>query len=164
MEQAVKQQCDQQSSQQQMLKVLKSVYLTHRQIGASEATYRLLPNIHLKDSNISTVFLTPGFPENRYQFLKWAKDEDPEKQTVQIEGREGAYVWTMSIHEKYSKRPTSVNNLYLAELFINYCSAPEKELLSDIKYRRELPSVLKLSDNAGTMRLRGRPCVLRLHE
>ena len=64
------------------LEVLKCIYLTHRQNGACEATYRLLKNMHLKDSNITTVFLTTGFPENRYQFLKWTDGEDCLKDTV----------------------------------------------------------------------------------
>ena len=40
----------------EMLEFLRSVYLSHRQIGACEATYRLLKNMHWKDSNITTVF------------------------------------------------------------------------------------------------------------
>ena len=63
LKQAVKHRSEEGLSVPQMPKVLRSLYLTHRQIGACEATYRLLPNLHLKDSNITTVFLTTGFPE-----------------------------------------------------------------------------------------------------
>ena len=167
LKQTIKQQTDQQKSVHEMLRVLKSVYLSHRQIGACEATYRLLKNMHLKDSNITTVFLTTGFPENRYQFLKWTDDEDCLKNTVQIEGREGAFLWTPTIHEKYGKRPAALDNICLAEFVINYTSNPQDEELYDSEFLQtaaELPHFVKLKDNAGVMRLRKRPCVLRLHD
>ena len=167
LKQAVKLKAEQGLSVPQMLKVLKSLYLTHRQIGACEATYRLLPNLHLKDSNITTVFLTTGFPENRYQFLKWIDNESPQKNTVEIEGREGTYIWTSTVHEKYSKRPTSVDHFCLAEFVVNYTSEAQEKSVSEVQLletRRGLPKTLKLKDNAGVMRLREVPCVLRLHD
>ena len=165
--QVVKQQADQRKSVHDMLRLLKVVYLTHRQNGACEATYRLLPSLHLKDSNITSVFLTTGFPENRYQFLKWIEDQDTQQDTVEIESREGKYVWTMTVHEKYSKRPSSLDDICLAEFVINYTSAPRdaSETNNDeCKTKRSLPSKVTLEDNGGIMRLREVPCVLRLHE
>ena len=38
------------------LNTLKTAYLTHRQIGASEAVYRVVPSMKLKDSNIKCIF------------------------------------------------------------------------------------------------------------
>ena len=122
--------------------------------------------MHLKDSNITTVFVTTGIPGNRYQFLKWT-DEDRLKDTVQIEGREGAYLWTPTIHEKYGKRPAALDNICSAEFVTNYTSNPQDEDLSDSEFLRnaaELPLFVKLKDNAGVMRLRKRPCVLSLHD
>ena len=52
------------------LKDLKETYLTHRQIGASEAVYRALPDMKLKDSNVATIYVSTGFPENRSVFYK----------------------------------------------------------------------------------------------
>jgi hypothetical protein len=48
---------------------LKDTFLTHRKMGECEAYYRVLPALHLKDSNIKCVFVTSGFPENRSKFL-----------------------------------------------------------------------------------------------
>ena len=39
------------------LRTLQKAFLTHRQVGISEATYRLLPGMHLKDSNITCIFV-----------------------------------------------------------------------------------------------------------
>ena len=46
------------------LKALREAYLTHRQVGASEAAYRAIPAMKMKDSNLSCVFVTTGFPNN----------------------------------------------------------------------------------------------------
>ena len=165
--QVVKQQADQRKSVHDMLRLLKNVYLTHRQVGACEATYRLLPSLHLKDSNITSVFLTKGFPENRYHFLKWIEDQDTQQDTVEIEGREEKYVWTMTVHEKYSMRPSFLDDICLADFVINYTFAPRdaSETNNDeCKTKRSLPSKVTLEDNGGVMRLREVPCVLRLHE
>ena len=40
-----------------LLQQMKNVYSSHRQVSACEATYRLLPQLHLKESNITTVFV-----------------------------------------------------------------------------------------------------------
>ena len=39
------------------LRTLQKCFLTHRQVGISEAVYRLLPGMHLKDSNIKCTFV-----------------------------------------------------------------------------------------------------------
>ena len=49
---------------------LKNAYLLNRQVGESESCYRILAGMKLKDSNISTVFVQTGFPENRTEFYK----------------------------------------------------------------------------------------------
>ena len=48
------------------LKKMVSVFLTHRQMGESEAYYRILPSMHMKDSNVKAVFAQTGFNPSRY--------------------------------------------------------------------------------------------------
>ena len=50
------------------LRKLQSAYLTHRQMGASEAAYRVISNMKLKDSNLVCTFVATGFPEKRSVF------------------------------------------------------------------------------------------------
>ena len=62
------------------LRTLKMIYLTHRQVGTAEATYRLLPAMKQKDSNIRCIFVTTGFPKSRSRFYKKVVDSgDDEK-------------------------------------------------------------------------------------
>ena len=63
-------------TREDQLKELKKAWLTHRQIGASEAVYRLIQGLHLTESNIACVFVATGFPENRSLFFKKVSDED----------------------------------------------------------------------------------------
>ena len=44
--------------------------MSKRQIGLSEAIYRALPNMHLHQSNIGTIFVQSGYPENQSRFLR----------------------------------------------------------------------------------------------
>ena len=66
----------------EQMKALKLCFVTHRQIGASEAVYRILPGLHLKDSNITCIFVVTGFPENRQLFFKPAKNSNDEPEQI----------------------------------------------------------------------------------
>ena len=46
------------------LSLVVQKFLTHRQIGESEAYYRILPHLHMKESNVEAVFVQTGFKEN----------------------------------------------------------------------------------------------------
>ena len=43
---------------------------------------------------------------------------------VAIEGREGNFVFTKSLHQKYSNRPDALNDMCLAMFAIEYQSVP----------------------------------------
>ncbi len=164
------------------LHALKSAYLTHRQIGACEATYRLLPNLHMKDSNISCVFLSTGFPENRSVFLKRVEQESENTDNnceFQLEDHEGQFQRTITMHDRYRARPKVLEQLCLAQFATVYKQIPRDRknvtfvdestvergkitiFGTDIKMPLQIRfQTLKL----GTMQLRKSPCVLRVHE
>ena len=121
------------------LHFLKRIYFTHRQVSASEAVYRLLPGLNLTVSNIKAVFISTGFPHNRSTFMKKLDNEanfpldhsddecDGENDThepevVSVVGREGKYKKVMSIDEKYSMRPKSIDQICLAQFSTSYVS------------------------------------------
>ena len=58
------------SIQEEKLKALQRAYLTHRQVGFSEAVYRAIKSMWLKGSNVTCVLVSSGFPENRYVSFK----------------------------------------------------------------------------------------------
>ena len=95
------------------LKLMKDTFLTHRQIGESECYFRLLPQLHLSESNLSTTFLHTGF--NKSKFLRKVDDDEDQIETVTIEGREGKYVEGSSIHDKYLKRPAELFYMCFAQ-------------------------------------------------
>ena len=72
---------------------IKNVFLTHRQMGLSEAFMKIFPEIRLKDSNISSVFVPLGKKEDVSRYLMRA---DPDQdygniELFEITGREGLY-------------------------------------------------------------------------
>ena len=113
------------------LKILKMTYLTHRQVGVAEATYRILPRMKLKDSNIGCIFLSTGFPESRSRFYKKVIEDDSKidethnedkdndeietdyaipdvgKKPEKIAGKEGYYIEATTVHDHYAARPIS---------------------------------------------------------
>ena len=78
-------------------------------MGEAEATYRLLPNLHLKDSNLAAKFVPTGFPEKRSKML-FKLHEDNEfmafgREQIQVTGKDGFYVEKANIVDKYERRP-----------------------------------------------------------
>ena len=131
----------------ELLKILKMTYLTHRQVGESEAVYKVLRSMKLKDSNVACVFVASGFPDNRSVFYKkvveknenFSKDDPGEEnvdnieeaempdldecEIVTIEGRSGQYKQAITVHDRYLKRPILLENICLAQFAINYTYA-----------------------------------------
>ena len=172
---------------------LKRVYFTHRETCASEAVYRLFRGLYLKDSDIVTTFVSSGFPENRTTFLKKVTEETQEKEhdeleydsddecqsndneTVSIVGRNGKFMKTTSIHEKYSMRPEKLNQICLAQFATTYVTRPkpkklelnekcsEKHTLMTIFGTDDtLPLFIQLEDGS-IMKARSHPSIIRLH-
>ena len=60
-------------------------------MGESEAYYRIIPNMHMKDSNIKTVFAQTGFNSSCYLEKVEESDIDQCEKVVEVEGRLGKY-------------------------------------------------------------------------
>ena len=85
---------------------IKNVFLTHRQMGLSEAYMKIFPDMRLKDSNIGSEFVPLGKKEDISRYLMRA---DPDidyidKELIQIEGNEGLYYEKPNQIEKYLRR------------------------------------------------------------
>ena len=196
----------------EQMKALKLCFVTHRQIGASEAVYRILPGLHLKQSNISCIFVITGFPEKRQLFFKPAKTEKddpiqilgdeegdimvmedeedecieekieqlhPEK--VTITDRVGEYQQTITIIDRYQRRPKCLEEISLAQFATHYVTASKipkttefddnneysknkmTEMTIYCKKEIKLPRYIRLDSMPGFMRCRAKPCILRTH-
>ena len=86
--------------------LLMDTFLTHRQIGEAEAVYKILPDFHFKESNITTVYLQNSSCEERSKFLIRVdgKPQYNKLPTVKIANREGEYIEKYDILSKYMRR------------------------------------------------------------
>ena len=86
--------CQDESFKQKM-NVVKNAFLTGRQAGESEVYYKLLPQLHLSDSNIGVIFLETGFKKNRSKFLRQIQKEEINNSNkdniIEVEGKEDKY-------------------------------------------------------------------------
>ena len=64
------------SSHKNTMYALANTYLTHREMGECETYYKLDPALHFKQSNIRTIFVATGFPQNRSKFLRKCKNKN----------------------------------------------------------------------------------------
>ena len=88
---------------------IKNVFLTHRQMGLFEAFVKILPEMKLKDSNISTIFIPLGKKGEVSRYLLRA---DPEfdyldKELFEVDDREGLYYEKPNWVDKYLRRDLS---------------------------------------------------------
>ena len=59
--------------QKETMRALANEFSSHRQVGESEAYYKLFPELHLTQSSVKTVFLMGGRPQTRSTFLRKVK-------------------------------------------------------------------------------------------
>ena len=82
---------------QKQFRQMANVFLSHRRLGEAAALYRRIPDMHLSESNVKSVFASTGWPESRYRFAKqvshdtyvpkYAEDES----VIEITVRKGLY-------------------------------------------------------------------------
>ena len=110
-------------------------------MGESEAYYRMLPYLHLSESNIKCVFVPTGFEEDRSRFFLEVKnlgqerlvDDTEEKdgtwpdpsETISIPGFEGkSFKEATPLIEKYMKRPRYLEDMCFAQFVMSYEMMP----------------------------------------
>ena len=134
----------------EQLRFMAQAFMTHRQMGECEAYYRMIPSLHLSQSNLKCVFVATGFPWNRSKFLAKVEEAGKDKildvnpgecdveevdqdergkwpsKTIEIPGHEGHFRPAPPIHEKYACRPKSLENMCLAQFAISFDPARGK--------------------------------------
>lgn len=108
----------------------KNQYLSNRQMGESEGYYRLIPSLHLADSNIATIFVHTGFQKSR--FLKALTPEEVKRvdksRLIQLEhNSEKYFIETPSIGDKYLRRPSCLEAITLSQFTKRYVPVSLKE-------------------------------------
>ncbi|XP_071956833.1 uncharacterized protein [Antedon mediterranea] len=151
-----------------VLRQVGSVFLNHREVSAQESVYRLL-SMPMKKVSRTIVFINTDPKKSRAVVLKNADqleslDDDHED------------IFQMSIVDRYEHRPTSLENMSLAEFASTY-TADYKEKNRDtddsvpvvfddpeIQYEKCFPKYIKLKNQKGSMRKRRRPAVIRFRK
>ena len=132
------------------LKAMRIAYLTHRQMGSSEAVYRVVPSMKLKDSNVTCTFVSSGFPENRSVFYRKIgiddkeslnddddgkeAEQETETESVTIQGRQGTFKKAISVIERYAARPKSLDSICLAQFSIYYTPVGKSQIPKYVKF------------------------------
>jgi len=80
--------CRNDNSMRDQMRLMADAFLTHRQMGESEAYYRMFPSLHLKESNMKCIFVQTGFKSNRHKFLQQTKYLGGDHDGFLVEGRE----------------------------------------------------------------------------
>ena len=167
---------------------LAQKYLMSRTISEAEAYYKIDNCLTYKQSNLKCIFLHAGFPSKQQKFLSKCNSDEEKLQGFLVEGHEGLFKESISLYEKYLKRPVSVEYLCFAQFmqFYDYINPKEfvkyKHLIDQIDQERLpkiimstdnfafcmlnninifLPQVIKFNSTNQLMRLRKYPCVVR---
>ena len=122
------------------MKMLIHVFLTHRQIGQCEAYYRLFPSLHLSKSTVGTVYIHLGFHKSKF-LKKVEKTEENASSLIEIENKEGYYVETSSINDKFLKRPDCLKHITLVQWCKRYTPYGNKNDLQDSDRDEEVDSL-----------------------
>ena len=98
-------------SLQKKLSIVVHQFLTHRQIGESEAFFKILQHLHLKWSNIEAVFIPTGFKKNRSAFLKQITKDEAKNcpYTIKVAGKDGLFIEKPSMLDKFERINTNKN-------------------------------------------------------
>ena len=127
----------------EQLKFMAQTFLTHRETGEAEVIYRIMPQLHLSQSNIKCIFIATGFPWNRSRMLIKIKGSEleegeysheepiPSRKQFSLPGREGKYMEKVSIHEKYAARPAYLDKMCLAQFATYYDMNSTKSVQED---------------------------------
>ena len=145
----------------QQLRKVGTAFLTHREVSAQEAAYRLL-SMPMKQLTREVVFIDTSVKSERITVMKSSKflNELDDNDTD---------VFCKSMIDRYQHRPHVLASMCLAEFVANY---RVKYKSNDDNYDDVLPcedidvsslKTIKLTDNFGTMYKRNREAVIRFH-
>jgi hypothetical protein len=153
-----------------MMDTVSRKFLSHREVSAQEAVYRLL-SLPLVKGSRQVVFVPTDLPENRTKLLK------PMKVIQELDDDEED-LYQLGILDKYQLRPDSIENICLADFAANYRygrkidSEPEQldedqieeDLDTCLCQNDTLPKSIKLKDKSTVMTLRTKPVIVRTHQ
>jgi len=146
------------------LKKVGSVFLTHREVSAQEAAYRLL-GLPLVVCNVKRIFVASDFPKDRIRLLKpltFLQELDSNSTDVYVKG----------LPERYASRPDDLEKLCYADFAVQFdlCrnsnnDAIENDVLPPSETSRLYkPNKIRFKNGMGIMVQRTRRAIMRYHK
>ena len=86
--------------------LVMNTFISARQMGECEAYYKIMPDFHLKDSNVATVFVPTSRKELRSKFMIRVDEKEKYngREKKKIHDKEGWYVEKYDVIDKYIRR------------------------------------------------------------
>ena len=104
-------------SMEKQMRVMAQAFQDTREMGFSEALYKLLPELVMTNSNVKKQWVCVGREEERTTRARKATKGDVEagRDVFQLEGVEGNWMEQWDMRSKYLRRDTKVWNLSFAQ-------------------------------------------------
>ena len=116
--------------------LISNTFMTHREMGEAEATYRLIPSMNLKGSNVTCQWV-PTQPSNeRSKRHRKATENQIASGTevYQLEGHEGLFYEVQDIYSKYLRRPKELDQICFAQFAKMYRSKNLNEIEDSLEH------------------------------
>ena len=156
----------QQMSRKECMQNVARKFLSHREVSAQEAAYRVL-GLPLTQTSRQILFLPTNMPEDRTRYLK-------SSELLEQMEDDNEDIFYKNILDRYAARPDCLESLCLAEFAsqYTYCSKhpsaqPQDD---DIRDEQENPETathakkIQLKDGMGFMRKKKVPAIIRTHQ
>ena len=121
------------------MKILSRLYVRLRQIGESEAWYRLLPGLMLTKSNVKCKFAPTAFLEERSHMYRLATEKQIKAGVpcVKLAGKEGLWYEQPDVWSKYLRRPPQLDDMCFAQFVKMYDSCSSKQNSDNSKHEED---------------------------
>ena len=110
--------------------IAANLYQTHRQIGEAEAAYKLLPSLHLSDSNVTCQWVPTGKESDNWKRMMKVNVEEEkglQEGCIKIDGRDGVWRPQEDITVKYHRRPAVLENMSKVQFCKMYVKRTRRE-------------------------------------
>lgn len=135
------------------LKKIGSAYLTHREVTAQEAVYRVC-NLRMKEASRKVIFIPVGDnPTRMTKPLSQMKKTHHEARNCEDGDEDDDEIWMTNIIERYENRPNikDFDNMCLAEFCSNYRVLAKSQVLNGTNV-----NVFELQNSKGFVQKRTR--------
>ena len=99
------------------MQLISNTFMTHREMGEAEATYRLIPSMTLKNSNVTCQWVPTQPTDERSKRHRKATETQINSgiEVYKLEGHDGFFYEVQDIYSKYLRRPDAIRDICFAQ-------------------------------------------------